>query len=89
MPNRASSQSASQHYSRGFEADITAEELFNMFFGGGFPQQNVYVRRGGRWARSGETNTSQSRHEVNYFKIFFLLICLYIQAMLLRRGYVW
>ncbi|XP_044737623.1 dnaJ homolog subfamily B member 14 [Chrysoperla carnea] len=63
MPNRASSQSASQHYSRGFEADITAEELFNMFFGGGFPQQNVYVRRGGRWARSGETNTSQSRHE--------------------------
>lgn len=25
-------------YSRGFESDITAEELFNIFFGGGFPQ---------------------------------------------------
>jgi DnaJ homolog subfamily B member 12 len=39
-------------YSRGFEADVTAEELFNMFFGGGFPNQNVYVRRGGRWQRA-------------------------------------
>lgn len=30
-------------YSRGFEADVTAEELFNMFFGGGaFQSQNVY-----------------------------------------------
>lgn len=33
-------------YSRGFEADVTAEELFNMFFGGGaFPTQNVYTNR--------------------------------------------
>ncbi|XP_043276737.1 dnaJ homolog subfamily B member 12 [Venturia canescens] len=39
------------NYTRGFEADITADELFNMFFGGGFPQQEFYVRRGGRWTR--------------------------------------
>lgn len=26
-------------YARGFESEFTAEELFNMFFGGGFPQQ--------------------------------------------------
>ncbi|CAI9724102.1 Hypothetical predicted protein [Octopus vulgaris] len=32
-------------YSRGFEGDISAEELFNMFFGGGFPTGNVYVHR--------------------------------------------
>lgn len=32
-------------YSRGFEGDISAEELFNMFFGGGFPSGNVYVHR--------------------------------------------
>lgn len=32
-------------YSRGFQADISAEELFNMFFSGGFPQQNVYMRQ--------------------------------------------
>jgi len=30
----------------GFESDMTAEEIFNMFFGGGFPGQTVYVRRG-------------------------------------------
>jgi len=29
----------------GFEADMTAEEIFNMFFGGGFPSQTV--NRGG------------------------------------------
>jgi len=33
--------------SHGFESDMTAEEIFNMFFGGGFPSQTVYVRRGG------------------------------------------
>lgn len=32
---------------------MTAEELFNMFFGGGYPGGNVYVRRGGRWERAG------------------------------------
>uniref|UniRef100_A0A1A9V000 J domain-containing protein n=1 Tax=Glossina austeni TaxID=7395 RepID=A0A1A9V000_GLOAU len=31
-------------YTRGFQADVSAEELFNMFFGGGFPQQNIYMR---------------------------------------------
>lgn len=32
---------------------MTAEELFNMFFGGGYPGGSVYVRRGGRWERAG------------------------------------
>lgn len=35
-----------------FTADITAEELFNMFFGGGLHNQNVYTRRGGQWQRA-------------------------------------
>lgn len=35
----------------GFEADVTAEELFNMFFGGGIPSQNVYMRRNTRRAQ--------------------------------------
>ena len=30
---------------------MTAEEIFNMFFGGGMPGSSVYVRRGGRWHR--------------------------------------
>ncbi|XP_008206442.3 dnaJ homolog subfamily B member 12 isoform X2 [Nasonia vitripennis] len=47
------------NYTRGFEADITAEELFNMFFGG-FPQQEFYMRRGGgRWMRQ---NEAQAQH---------------------------
>ncbi|XP_053679481.1 dnaJ homolog subfamily B member 14 [Anopheles nili] len=31
-------------YSRGFETDFTAEELFNMFFGAEIPTQHVYTR---------------------------------------------
>lgn len=31
-------------YNRGFESEFTAEELFNMFFGGGFPQQTAQTR---------------------------------------------
>lgn len=33
----------------GFEADMTAEEIFNMFFGGGFPSSQVYVNRNFRY----------------------------------------
>ncbi|KAJ8418215.1 hypothetical protein AAFF_G00139240 [Aldrovandia affinis] len=35
-------------YNRGFEADISPEDLFNMFFGGGFPSSNVHVYSNGR-----------------------------------------
>lgn len=31
-------------YTRGFESEFTAEELFNMFFGGGFPQHATQTR---------------------------------------------
>ncbi|XP_037089628.1 dnaJ homolog subfamily B member 12-like [Pollicipes pollicipes] len=48
-------------HTRGFEADVTAEELFNMFFGGGFPSQNVYMRRNGRWTRAQQQH--RARHE--------------------------
>lgn len=48
-------------YSRGFESDATAEELFNMFFGGGFGNSNVFVRRNGRVYRQ-NTNSGESHH---------------------------
>uniref|UniRef100_A0A182QNI2 J domain-containing protein n=1 Tax=Anopheles farauti TaxID=69004 RepID=A0A182QNI2_9DIPT len=32
-------------YSRGFETEFTAEELFNMFFGADIPTQHVYTRQ--------------------------------------------
>lgn len=34
-------------YTRGFDEEFNAEEIFNMFFGGGFPSRNVYVYRNG------------------------------------------
>ncbi|MFT7807193.1 dnaJ homolog subfamily B member 12 [Arapaima gigas] len=35
-------------YNADFEADISPEDLFNMFFGGGFPSSNVHVYSNGR-----------------------------------------
>jgi len=32
-----------------FVADISAEELFNMYFGGGLHNENVRTRRRGQW----------------------------------------
>ncbi|XP_064633473.1 dnaJ homolog subfamily B member 14-like isoform X2 [Lineus longissimus] len=58
-------------YTRGgFESDISAEELFNMFFGGGFPSaSNVYVnrmhpqhRRQGHNRGSAEEHTTRQRN---------------------------
>lgn len=47
-------------YSRGFEADVTAEELFNMFFGGSsFQQQNVYTRTSRRYRRESTQEENQ------------------------------
>ncbi|XP_077468839.1 dnaJ homolog subfamily B member 12a [Stigmatopora argus] len=42
------SQPGRQRQHRDFEADISPEDLFNMFFGGGFPSSNVHVYRNGR-----------------------------------------
>lgn len=46
-------------FSRGFEAEVSAEELFNMFFGGSFGGPNVYVRRGRQWERQRTENANQ------------------------------
>lgn len=48
--------------SHGFQADMTAEEIFNMFFGGGMPGSSVYVRRGGRWQRQGAGGGHDDQH---------------------------
>jgi len=47
--------------SHGFQGDMTAEEIFNMFFGGGMPGSSVYVRRGGRWHRQGGQTSEQQQ----------------------------
>lgn len=69
-------------YARGFEADVTAEELFNMFFGGGFPnQQNVYMRQQRRFPterqqqRQGQGEQQQSGYAalINLLPILLLI----------------
>ncbi|KAL3274921.1 hypothetical protein HHI36_019702 [Cryptolaemus montrouzieri] len=45
-------------FTRGFEAEASPEDLFNMFFGGGLSGSNIYVRRDGRWQRQ-----TSSHHE--------------------------
>ncbi|KAK7122201.1 hypothetical protein R3I94_019352 [Phoxinus phoxinus] len=44
---RSSTGRASQSNTQ-FEADISPEDLFNMFFGGGFPSSNVHMYSNGR-----------------------------------------
>ncbi|KAG9344095.1 hypothetical protein JZ751_012575 [Albula glossodonta] len=45
-----------------FEADITPEDLFNMFFGGGFPSSSTHSFTNGR-ARYNQQNHTQTRQE--------------------------
>lgn len=54
---------------------MTAEELFNMFFGSGFSshQSNVFMRRNGRWHRPNEEDNSS---HVSHYYYFFLVIIL-------------
>ncbi|KAH9501858.1 DnaJ (Hsp40), sub B, member 12 [Dermatophagoides farinae] len=56
-PSFSSSRRRGYDYSRGFE-DFNADEIFNMFFGGGFPTGNVYVYRNG----NGGWNQHHSHH---------------------------
>lgn len=48
-------------YTRGFDEEFNAEEIFNMFFGGGIPsQRNVYVYRNGHMYRGGASSSSET-----------------------------
>ncbi|XP_076004227.1 dnaJ homolog subfamily B member 14 [Genypterus blacodes] len=50
-------------FHRGFEADITPEDLFNMFFGGGFPSSSTHTFTNGRGSYSNQTDSRQERTE--------------------------
>ncbi|KAI5108035.1 dnaJ-like subfamily B member 12 [Silurus meridionalis] len=50
------------HSHHGFEADISPEDLFNMFFGGGFPSSNVHVYSNGRM-RFGHNQRHERREQ--------------------------
>lgn len=65
--NEPSSPSHSSHgnfdFHRGFEADITPEDLFNMFFGGVFPSQSTHTFTNGRAHYSRQTEQTRERAE--------------------------
>ncbi|CAB1460053.1 unnamed protein product [Pleuronectes platessa] len=57
------SHGAGFDFHRGFEADITPEDLFNMFFGGGFPSSSTQTFTNGRTTFSHQTDNRQERTE--------------------------
>ncbi|XP_067615136.1 dnaJ homolog subfamily B member 12 [Eurosta solidaginis] len=62
-------------YARGFQAEVSPEDLFNMFFGGGFNQQNVYMRQQRRRQqhRDDGENQSNSSALINFLPILLLI----------------
>ncbi|KAK2852220.1 hypothetical protein Q7C36_007421 [Tachysurus vachellii] len=49
-------------FHRGFEADITPEDLFNMFFGGGFPSSSTFANSRDRYTQQTD-HTRREREE--------------------------
>ncbi|KAK0086601.1 hypothetical protein PV325_002910 [Microctonus aethiopoides] len=81
------------NYTRGFEGDITAEELFNMFFRTGFPQQEFYMRRaGGRWMRQNNTQTQHNHaQQTNGYTAFLqmLPVLFLIVLTMMSSFFIW
>ncbi|XP_053547897.1 dnaJ homolog subfamily B member 12 [Bombina bombina] len=82
--------SASRHghsdYHRGFEADISPEDIFNMFFGGGFPSSNVHVYSNGRmrytYAQRQERREHQGDGSLGMFvQLMPILILIIVSAL--------
>ncbi|XP_054707142.1 dnaJ homolog subfamily B member 14-like [Uloborus diversus] len=68
-------------YSRGFESDISAEELFNMFFGGGFPSgmaANTYPRRTARHFTAREAHSARQENQANYTILMQMLPLIFL-----------
>lgn len=75
--NRGSSYEYDYGYSNGFESDITAEELFNMFFGGSFPQQNINRQR-----RYQNNTRHESNHPQNRSLAYGLILVLVVISLI-------
>lgn len=60
-------------YARGFESEFTAEELFNMFFGGGFPQQQAQTRYRRYNHQNHEAQNVSIREVISLIELTFLL----------------
>lgn len=53
-------------YTHGFEGDISPEELFNMFFGGGFPSNHVYTTQRPRHQHQHHRTTTNVSNDGSY-----------------------
>ncbi|KAM8842745.1 dnaJ homolog subfamily B member 14 isoform 1-T1 [Synchiropus picturatus] len=49
------------NFHRSYEADVTPEDLFNMFFGGGFPSSSTHTFSNGRTSYSRHTDYREER----------------------------
>ncbi|XGW26447.1 hypothetical protein V3C99_007227 [Haemonchus contortus] len=58
-------------YAHGFDADFSPEEIFNMFFGGGFPSESV--RRGRHFHHTSHTHSTRNQNESPYTPLLQLL----------------
>ncbi|PAA51786.1 hypothetical protein BOX15_Mlig007139g1 [Macrostomum lignano] len=77
-------------YSRGFEADVSPEEIFNMFFGGGFPTYEMRQRRARRHQRhdGGQAGEAAGRNVYSMllqFAPIFLLMLMSVLSGLMHR----
>ncbi|XP_053205909.1 dnaJ homolog subfamily B member 12-like [Panonychus citri] len=70
-------------YHRGFDGDVSAEELFNMFFGGG----NVYLRRNGRYPSSRTQNQSPQQEPSGFGVLIQMLPVLFLVCLSMMSSF--
>uniref|UniRef100_A0A8C3PEM5 DnaJ heat shock protein family (Hsp40) member B12 n=1 Tax=Chrysemys picta bellii TaxID=8478 RepID=A0A8C3PEM5_CHRPI len=73
-------------FHRGFEADISPEDLFNMFFGGGFPSSNVHVYSNGRMRYTYHQRHDRREHQGDgglglFVQLMPILILIIVSAL--------
>ncbi|XP_030131541.1 dnaJ homolog subfamily B member 12 [Taeniopygia guttata] len=76
----------SHDFHRGFEADISPEDLFNMFFGGGFPSSNVHVYSNGRMRYTYHQRQDRREHQGDgglglFVQLMPILILIIVSAL--------
>lgn len=80
-----------QYYdAHGFESDISAEELFNMFFGGGIPtgmNGNTYQRRTQRRQFREATGTHHQDSQANYSALLQMMPILFLVFLSLLSSF--
>ncbi|KAJ8013833.1 hypothetical protein DPEC_G00033900 [Dallia pectoralis] len=78
---------ATRQHRHDFDADISPEDLFNMFFGGGFPSRNVHVYRNGRMHFGQQRRAGPERREQRdggfalFVQVMPILILIFVSAL--------